>query len=102
MVCRACAFLAVGGVVLAFVPQVPRPGLDPDLALALFLAPVLLPARKAGNGAPRRRATPASRTATTSTPAIHSKISIVWIVLADGHILRPARIAELQAALPRS
>ncbi|BCM85829.1 Na+/H+ antiporter [Methylobacterium indicum] len=38
------AFLAIGGVVLAFVPQVPRPGLDPDLALALFLAPVLLDA----------------------------------------------------------
>ncbi|MGF3024509.1 cation:proton antiporter [Methylobacterium aquaticum] len=38
------AFLAIGGVMLAFVPQVPRPGLDPDLALALFLAPVLLDA----------------------------------------------------------
>lgn len=38
------AFLAVGGAVLAFVPQVPRFDLDPDLALALFLAPVLLDA----------------------------------------------------------
>ncbi|AWN48346.1 Na+/H+ antiporter [Methylobacterium terrae] len=38
------AFLAVGGAVLAFVPQVPRLDLDPDLALALFLAPVLLDA----------------------------------------------------------
>jgi len=38
------AFLAIGGVVLAFVPQVPRVDLDPDLALALFLAPVLLDA----------------------------------------------------------
>ncbi|GJD61379.1 cation:proton antiporter [Methylobacterium frigidaeris] len=38
------AFLAIGGVALTFVPQVPRPGLDPDLALALFLAPVLLDA----------------------------------------------------------
>ena len=27
---------------------------------------------------------------------------VVWIVLADGHILRPNQIAELQAALPRS
>ncbi|KMO35804.1 hypothetical protein ACQVP2_16995 [Methylobacterium aquaticum] len=26
---------------------------------------------------------------------------MVWIVLADGHILRPGQIAELQAALPR-
>ncbi|AWN48347.1 hypothetical protein DK419_19975 [Methylobacterium terrae] len=25
---------------------------------------------------------------------------VVWIVLADGHILRPGRIAELRAALP--
>ncbi|TNC11294.1 sodium:proton antiporter [Methylobacterium terricola] len=38
------AFLAIGGVGLAFVPQVPRFDLDPDLALALFLAPVLLDA----------------------------------------------------------
>lgn len=38
------AFLAIGGAVLAFVPQVPNLRLDPDLALALFLAPVLLDA----------------------------------------------------------
>ncbi|GJD49003.1 Sodium, potassium, lithium and rubidium/H(+) antiporter [Methylobacterium crusticola] len=38
------AFLALGGVVLAFVPQVPNLRLDPDLALALFLAPILLDA----------------------------------------------------------
>ncbi|MFH6785393.1 MULTISPECIES: hypothetical protein [Methylobacterium] len=28
------------------------------------------------------------------------KAGVVWIVLADGHILRPGRIAELRAALP--
>ncbi|WP_407518692.1 Na+/H+ antiporter [Methylobacterium oryzisoli] len=38
------ALLALGGVGLAFVPGVPELRLDPDLALALFLAPVLLDA----------------------------------------------------------
>ncbi|MEE8627965.1 MULTISPECIES: hypothetical protein [Methylobacterium] len=40
-----------------------------------------------------REAVAAARSVETGT---------VWIVLADGHILRPARIAELQAALPPS
>lgn len=38
------AFLAVGGAALAFVPGLPKLHLDPELALALFLAPVLLDA----------------------------------------------------------
>ncbi|EHP75523.1 cation:proton antiporter, partial [Methylorubrum extorquens] len=38
------AFLALGGVGLAFVPGVPSLTLDPELALALFLAPVLMDA----------------------------------------------------------
>jgi len=38
------AFLALGGAALAFVPGAPRFVLDPDLALALFVAPVLLDA----------------------------------------------------------
>ncbi|ACL62128.1 cation:proton antiporter [Methylobacterium nodulans] len=38
------AFLALGGAGLAFVDAVPQLRLDPDLALALFLAPVLLDA----------------------------------------------------------
>ena len=38
------AFLALGGIVLAFVPGVPPFVLEPDLALALFVAPVLLDA----------------------------------------------------------
>lgn len=38
------AFLAFGGACLAFVPGVPNLRLDPELALALFLAPVLLDA----------------------------------------------------------
>jgi CPA1 family monovalent cation:H+ antiporter len=38
------AFLALGGVGLAFVPGVPNLELDPELALALFLAPVLMDA----------------------------------------------------------
>ncbi|MCJ2014526.1 cation:proton antiporter [Methylobacterium sp. J-076] len=38
------AFLALGGICLAFVPGVPNVRLDPELALALFLAPVLLDA----------------------------------------------------------
>src|SRR5215475_9031781 len=38
------ALLALGGVVLAFIPGVPRIVLEPELALALFLAPVLLDA----------------------------------------------------------
>src|SRR3978361_1487425 len=37
-------FLALGGIGLAFIPAVPNLVLDPDLALALFLAPVLLDA----------------------------------------------------------
>src|SRR5258708_11028387 len=35
-------FLALGGVLLAFLPSGPSWTLEPDLALALFLAPVLL------------------------------------------------------------
>jgi Na+/H+ antiporter len=38
------AFLAVGGAALALVPGGPRLELDPGLALALFVAPVLLDA----------------------------------------------------------
>jgi monovalent cation/hydrogen antiporter len=38
------ALLAAAGVVLAFVPGMPEVQLDPDLALALFVAPVLLDA----------------------------------------------------------
>jgi monovalent cation/hydrogen antiporter len=38
------ALLAIGGAMLAFVPGAPRIALEPDLALALFLAPVLLDA----------------------------------------------------------
>jgi Na+/H+ antiporter len=38
------AFLALGGVALAFVPGAPTFTLEPDLALALFVAPVLLDA----------------------------------------------------------
>jgi CPA1 family monovalent cation:H+ antiporter len=36
--------LALGGAVLAFIPGAPRIVLEPDLALALFVAPVLLDA----------------------------------------------------------
>ncbi|CAO4152561.1 cation:proton antiporter [Methylorubrum aminovorans] len=38
------AFLALGGVGIAFIPGVPSLSLDPELALALFLAPVLMDA----------------------------------------------------------
>ena len=38
------AFLAVGGALLAFVPGVPSFSVPPELALALFVAPVLLDA----------------------------------------------------------
>jgi Na+/H+ antiporter len=38
------AFLALGGAVLAFVPGAPTFAIQPDLALALFVAPVLLDA----------------------------------------------------------
>ena len=37
-------FLAIGGMLLAFVPGGPSWTLEPDLALALFVAPVLLDA----------------------------------------------------------
>src|SRR5215213_8282736 len=37
-------FLALGGAVLAFVPGAPSFTVPPDLALALFIAPVLLDA----------------------------------------------------------
>ncbi|HVV41751.1 MAG TPA: sodium:proton antiporter, partial [Nitrobacter sp.] len=37
-------FLAIGGMLLAFVPAGPSWTLEPDLALALFVAPVLLDA----------------------------------------------------------
>ena len=38
------AFLALGGALLAFLPGVPVPAIEPRLALALFVAPVLLDA----------------------------------------------------------
>jgi monovalent cation/hydrogen antiporter len=38
------ALLALGGAVLAFVPGAPRFSIDPEVALALFVAPVLLDA----------------------------------------------------------
>src|SRR5207249_12186415 len=38
------ALLALGGAVLAFVPGTPAFSIPPDLALALFVAPVLLDA----------------------------------------------------------
>src|SRR3954467_3788250 len=38
------ALLALGGAVLAFVPGAPVFTIEPDLALALFIAPVLLDA----------------------------------------------------------
>ena len=37
-------FLAIGGACLAFIPNGPHWTLDPSLALALFVAPVLLDA----------------------------------------------------------
>src|SRR5262245_22301328 len=38
------ALLALAGAVLAFLPIAPQIEIDPDLALALFVAPVLLDA----------------------------------------------------------
>src|SRR4051812_49789840 len=38
------AFLAAGGALLAFIPGMPVFTIDPNLALALFIAPVLLDA----------------------------------------------------------
>jgi CPA1 family monovalent cation:H+ antiporter len=38
------AFLALGGAFLAFIPGAPAFSIEPDLALALFVAPVLLDA----------------------------------------------------------
>ena len=38
------ALLALGGAAIAFIPNGPRFSLDPNLALALFVAPVLLDA----------------------------------------------------------
>jgi CPA1 family monovalent cation:H+ antiporter len=38
------ALLAIAGALLAFLPFVPPVGIEPDLALALFVAPVLLDA----------------------------------------------------------
>jgi CPA1 family monovalent cation:H+ antiporter len=38
------AFLALGGAMLAFVPGAPRFSVSPEIALALFVAPVLLDA----------------------------------------------------------
>ena len=56
-------FLALGGVLLAFVPSGPSWTLEPELALALFVAPVLLDAAfdtsprdlRSGTGCRRRR-----------------------------------------------
>ncbi|MFK4048054.1 cation:proton antiporter [Roseomonas mucosa] len=40
----APAILALGGLAAAFIPGVPQVSIDPELALALFVAPVLLDA----------------------------------------------------------
>ncbi|MCK8782910.1 sodium:proton antiporter [Roseomonas sp. NAR14] len=40
----APALLALGGLAAAFIPGVPQVAIDPELALALFVAPVLLDA----------------------------------------------------------
>ena len=37
-------FLAIGGAILAFIPGAPSFAIPPDLALAIFLAPILLDA----------------------------------------------------------
>ena len=37
-------FLAIGGAILAFIPGVPSFAIPPDLALAIFVAPILLDA----------------------------------------------------------
>jgi hypothetical protein len=42
---RVPVFLAVGGALLAFVPGTPSFTVPPELALALFVAPILLDAR---------------------------------------------------------
>ena len=41
-------FLAVGGALLAFVPGTRPFSIPPELALALFVAPVLLTMRRSG------------------------------------------------------
>src|ERR1700682_3405173 len=43
------AFLALGGAILAFVPGAPRFSVQPAVALALFVAPVLLDAAYASS-----------------------------------------------------
>ena len=46
----AAAFI-LGGIVLAFIPGLPDIQLDPDLALVLFLPPLLLSSAPVGSSA---------------------------------------------------
>ncbi len=79
------AFLALGGAVLAFVPGAPMFVLEPNLALALFVAPVLLDA--AFDSSPRDlRDNWPSLTGLVVVAVVLTTIAVAWVT----HTLVPA------------
>ena len=74
-------FLALGGALLAFVPGAPSFTVPPELALALFIAPVLLDA--AYDASPRDLATTGRRSpAWSSSPSGSRPLAVAVVVRA--------------------
>ena len=103
-------FLAVGGALLAFVPGIPEFTVPPELALALFIAPVLLdaaydasPRDLKDNWAPLGGLVVVAVGLTTAAVAVvvHSMIpSMAWApAIALGAVVAPPDAAAATAVL---
>src|SRR4030095_10777217 len=73
------ALIALGGALLALVPGTPRVELDPELALALFVAPVLLDA--AFDASPRDLRTQWRAVASLAIGAVVLTVIVVAVVV---------------------
>jgi monovalent cation/hydrogen antiporter len=103
------ALLALGGTLLAFLPGAPRIVLDPELALALFVAPVLLdaaydtsPRDLRDNWLPLASLVLVAVSLTTGAVAIvaHALTGMPWAVaIALGAIVAPPDAAAATAVL---
>src|ERR1044072_2238183 len=104
------ALIALGGALLALVPGTPRVELDPELALALFVAPVLLDA--AFDASPRDLRTNWRPVASLALGAVGLTVIVVaavvrWMVpdmpwaaaIALGAIVAPPDAAAATAVL---
>ena len=90
------ALLALAGAALTFVPNVPSVGLDPQLALALFVAPVLLDAAYDSSPRDLRR----DWRAVTSLALVAVGLTVVAVAM-TAHALVPAMPWSVAVALGR-